>query len=351
MNKRDFIEQYVERAKSVHGNKYDYSRISYKNVTSKVEILCPDHGSFFQSLYHHVVKSTKCPSCARFNDKLSLTDFIHKSRNVHGDKYDYSKVVYVDVATPVTIICKAHGEFLQRAGSHLQGVRCRQCHIESTRLGKKAFIEKAMVIHGDKYDYSKVVYTGNKKPVEVICPNHGSFFIKPNSHISSKGGCTSCRESKGETAVKLFLQKYSIPYIKEYKIHPYFYRYDFLIPELNILIEFNGIQHYRPVDKFGGVDAYTSTCERDIDKALVAKANGFKLIILKYTCLVNNTLEDELIYFLKRIYTCWYRINGKNIVFKTELDAYKFFNIDLRVAVKDLHTEIAKAQPGLQVLF
>ena len=123
--------------------------------------------------------------------KLTQEEFIKRAREVHGDKYDYSKVEYVNANSKVCIICSEHGEFWQKPASHLLGCGCIEC-AGKKKYTKKIFIEKAKKVHGDKYDYSKVEYANNKTKVCIICPEHGEFWQKPESHIVQKRGCPYC---------------------------------------------------------------------------------------------------------------------------------------------------------------
>lgn len=126
---------------------------------------------------------------------LTTEEFIQRARKVHGDKYDYSKVEYIDNRTKVCIICPEHSEFMQQGGSHLDGRGCPECAKfrtgQSRRMTKEQFIEKAIALHGDKYDYSKVDYQGSKNKVCIICPIHGEFWQQPNGHLSGHK-CPKC---------------------------------------------------------------------------------------------------------------------------------------------------------------
>lgn len=344
-------DQVLNEARKIHGDKYDYSRVVFVNVNDKVEILCPYHGSFWQGLYDHTARETGCPTCSREADKLTLEDFVSKARMIHGDRYDYGKVEYRDGNSKVTITCKKHGDFTQRAASHLAGCKCKQCHIEENRLSAEEFIKNARIVHGDKYDYSKVVYHGNKKPVEIICPTHGSFRQRPNSHISVKAGCASCSESKGEMAVATCLKKFGIEHIREYRIKPHRYRYDFYLPKFNIYIEFHGAQHYRPVEVFGGEQAFLKVQERDEAKETLVAHNGGELIVLSYLNLIQDSVEQELIRRLKKIYRYWFVVEGKIRVFKTTLEVYKAFNVPTGTLVKDLVAKVEETVPDAKCLF
>ena len=127
--------------------------------------------------------------------KLTQEEFIEKAKSVHGDKYDYSKVEYINTKAKICIICPEHGEFWQEAASHLRGVGCPECGFINTankrRIGKEEFIKRAKEIHGDKYDYSKVEYSDMKSKVCIICPVHGEFWQEPLNHLTSHG-CNKC---------------------------------------------------------------------------------------------------------------------------------------------------------------
>ena len=185
-------EEFVEKAKTVHGDKYDYSKVEYLNNSTYVCIICPEHGEFWQKPSNHLM-GNGCPKC---NGKgLSSEEYIIEAHKVHGDKYDYSKVDYKSKKEKICIICPEHGEFWQIAQSHLSGHGCPKCAIEhcsdTQRLSKEDFISKAKSIHGDKYDYSKVEYVNAQTKVCITCPEHGEFLQVPNAHLRGSG-CPKC---------------------------------------------------------------------------------------------------------------------------------------------------------------
>ena len=194
-------ERFILEAKAIHGDKYDYSKVEYVNNETKVCIICPEHGEFWQTPYNHTGQKQGCPVC---NGKKKLTKevFIEKARAIHGDKYDYSKVEYVNNKTKVCIICPEHGEFWQRAGNHLNGQGCPVCgeakRVKSTTFTKNVFIEKARKVHGDKYDYSKVEYVNSLIKICIICPEHGEFWQTPYLHLQGNG-CPVCSKKKKHT--------------------------------------------------------------------------------------------------------------------------------------------------------
>jgi len=121
---------------------------------------------------------------------LNTHDFITNAQKVHNNKYDYSKIKYINAKTKVTIVCKKHGEFLQLPSEHVAGRGCKKCATDKSKLGIENFIKKANKIHKNKYDYSKSIYVSIKKKIEIICPVHGSFFQTPNNHFHY--GCKKC---------------------------------------------------------------------------------------------------------------------------------------------------------------
>ena len=128
--------------------------------------------------------------------KLSTEEFVAKAREYHGDKYDYSKTEYVNQTTPVVIICPEHGEFNQRPNNHYMGAGCPMCS-GNKRSSNVSFVEKAKTVHGNRYDYSQVVYKNNKTKITIICPEHGAFEQTPDKHLRGEG-CPYCSQAKLE---------------------------------------------------------------------------------------------------------------------------------------------------------
>lgn len=341
----------IKEAERVHKGKFDYSKVIYVNSVRPVEIVCPIHGSFWQSMSTHIVCPIACPKCSREADRGTSADFVTKAKEIHGEHYDYGKVEYKTAVSMVTITCKKHGDFNQRANSHLSGNGCKKCFLERNRGNTELFIKQAKQIHGDKYDYSRVKYTESKTPVEIICRDHGPFWQTPNSHVSSSSGCRFCLDSKGEREVESVLKKYGISHIREYRIKPYLYRFDFYLPGLEIYIEFNGIQHYLPVECFGGKRAFLKVQENDrIKKGIVRNKNAF-LAVVTYRSLTNGSVEKDLIREFKVFYRYWFLINGELRVFRKASDLRKAFKIPLSVRNENLIFEIQKLVPDFKELF
>lgn len=196
--KRLTTEEFIARAREVHGGKYDYSLVEYVDAHTKVRIICPEHGVFEQRPYDHL-RGQGCRVCA--NKRISETrrstirEFIVRAREVHGDKYDYSLVNFASSRAKVKIVCPEHGVFEAILNNHISKKQgCPLCFIERKRLNIREFITRAREIHGDKYDYSLVEYISNKILVKIICSKHGVFEQTPNSHLRGRG-CPQCSQT------------------------------------------------------------------------------------------------------------------------------------------------------------
>ena len=224
----------------IHKNKYDYSKVEYVNNRTKVCIICPEHGEFWQTPTSHLA-GQGCPKCAgRF---MNREYFIEKANKIHNFKYNYDLIKYIDIHTKVCIICPEHGEFWQTPHHHLAGFGCKKC--SGNFSDKNMFIEKAQQVHGDKYDYSKVDYVNNRTKVCIICPEHGEFWQIPNSHLNGKG-CKLCKDSHLERDMRKFLINNDIKFVYQYHNKDFLGKqsFDFYLPEYNIAIECQGEQHF-----------------------------------------------------------------------------------------------------------
>ena len=198
-------DKLIEEFKEQHGEKYNYDKVVYKGSDSLVEIVCPVHGSFWKLPSCHKY-GQGCPKCSYDRSSIERTldtaTVVQQFKDIHSDFYDYSKVVYVSAHEPVTIICPIHGNFEQSPNNHKRGYGCPKCASHArgikSRLDKEEILKRFKDTHGDKYDYSRVKCESSLTPVEIICPDHGSFWQSPSVHISGHG-CPVCGyESAGE---------------------------------------------------------------------------------------------------------------------------------------------------------
>jgi len=194
MFKSSTTEEFIKKAMEVHGKKYDYSKVSYIKNSINVIIICPVHGEFLQTPASHLIGSecNKCSLIKRGLKRRKTTEFfIGKTKEIHGDKYDYSKVVYTGNDKNVIIICPEHGEFKQHPSNHVSGKGCSKCVVYPLSITTDDVIERSKEKHGDKYDYSKVVYKGPNTKITIICPEHGEFKQDPYKHMRETG-CPKC---------------------------------------------------------------------------------------------------------------------------------------------------------------
>jgi hypothetical protein len=254
-------EDFINKSKLTHGEKYDYSQSQYINAKTKIKIVCKKHGVFEQIPRNHI-RGYDCPKCSGcFMDK---DYFILKSKDIHNNKYDYQYINYTNNQVKVDIVCPIHNIFQQKPKDHLLGKGCPKCG--GKNINTNDFIINAKTIHDDKYDYSESHYINATTKLKIICKKHGLFEQTPNSHLNGKG-CPNCKTSKGEIEIKSLLNTKGITYIQQYKfpdcknIKPLLF--DFYLPNHNTCIEFQGEQHTKPIDYFGGEDGFKMVLIRD----------------------------------------------------------------------------------------
>lgn len=178
--------EFLKRARYVHGDRYCYDNVVYVNMRTNVFIGCYKHGIFQQTPSNHL-KGHGCTLCNKFEARrLSFSAFLEKSHRVHGNMYDYSKVVYINSKTKVEIVCPIHGSFWQQPEKHFIGHGCPLC-VKNLKDTTESFINKARVVHGDLYDYSLVEYIDQKTKVHIIDPQYGDFWQSPNAHLNGEG--------------------------------------------------------------------------------------------------------------------------------------------------------------------
>lgn len=187
-------EMFIERAKSVYGNKYNYDKTIYVDTKHKVIVSCnAGHKDFTIIPRNHINGARGCKDCWKEEIKARFSKFVIDANKLHENKYDYSASNYINSTTEISIICPIHGPFLQLPSKHLLPHGCPDCG-GSRPLNKEIFIERATAIHGDKYDYSKVVYINNNIDIIIICPTHGDFNQSPHSHMEGHN-CNKCSNS------------------------------------------------------------------------------------------------------------------------------------------------------------
>jgi len=233
----------------------------------------------FKQIPRNHIKGDDCPKCKGLY--MDTEYFKEKAKKKYGGFYNYSKVNYINNKTKISIICPIHGEFNQKPKDHLIGKQCPKC--SGTYMDTEYFIDKAILIHKLNYDYSKVNYVNSKTKINIICPIHGKFEQIPSSHLNGKG-CPKCKESKGEREIRLWLEDNNIKYLPQHTFPDCKNKrelpFDFYLPKYNLCIEYNGIQHYEPIKHFGGIKKFNKTINNDTIKCNYCNNNDINLIII-----------------------------------------------------------------------
>lgn len=254
------------------------------------------------------VDGVTCEQCATIRRVNYENNFIRKSIKIHKQKYDYTKVFYIANFKKVIIICPKHGEFLQAPSNHVRGQGCDKCLNDSLTYSQEQVLKKFKEIHGDVYDYKKVKYINWKTTINIICLKHGDFQQAAGKHMSGQG-CPKCKMSHGERKIEQFLIKHKIKFINQ-KTFPDCIgignnklKYDFYLPKYNILIEYDGEQHFSPRFDVGNYKEAAKKLERvkalDDIKNKYAKKNNIFLIRISYKKL--KIIEKTLSLVLKDI--------------------------------------------------
>jgi very-short-patch-repair endonuclease len=299
--------KFIRECNVIHKSKYDYKQVKLpeNGFNVVISILCPVHGIFHQSAYSHI-KGHGCISCGFINTGLkvskSLEKFIHKANNVHNGFYDYSCSVYNGANSKIEILCPVHGTFEQTVKHHLSGHGCKKCSFG--KLAKKKakseleFIAECSNIHKEKYDYSKVSYVNNQSKITIICKEHGEFEQYANNHLFKRSECPECSSSIGEKTISIWLtdHQYKFETQKKFKKckHKRQLPFDFYLSDHNILIEYDGIQHFESIQFFGGDDVLEQTRKRDAIKNNFCLENKIKLIRIAYHEDIEEVLKLHL---------------------------------------------------------
>jgi len=190
---------------------------------SIASIFCKKHG-LFKTRLSDILSKSSCPQCSHEAKFLSNDDFIKKAKEVHHEKYIYSKTKYVRYREKIIVTCPIHGDFYVLAGKHLQGNGCAKCYRERSKVDSDYFLVKTKSLYSEQYDYSKVKYQGAFRKVEIVCPEHGSFFTTP-SNFWRGNGCPTCQKNKSILKNwEKFLKKFVNIFENQYLYHKAHYR-------------------------------------------------------------------------------------------------------------------------------
>lgn len=253
-------EEFIKKANFVHNGYFSYDKCVFNGVSNKVNVTCPIHGDFEVKANNHL-NGCNCKKCQKngykhkitkltkinaSTKKLTTEEFIKKAKEKHGNKYSYEKVIYEKSNKHVLVTCSIHGDFLITPNHLLSGRGCAKCS-KNYKYTDKEFIEKLITIFGEKYLYDKVEYVSTHKQILIGCKTHGYFKIQPSNLLRGEG-CPKCNESKLEQEICDLLNEYNINFIQQ-KHFKWLGKQslDFYLPEYNIGIECQGIQHFEPI--------------------------------------------------------------------------------------------------------
>jgi hypothetical protein len=289
---RNTTENFILKSKEIHGDKYDYSLSHYKDAKTKIKIICKEHGIFEQLPCNHYKQN--CPKCCK-TIPYNYTTFCEKSNKKHNNKYCYDNSIFIDCKTPIKILCKEHGYFLQNPRDHLNGNGCYKCcgKIKNT----EDFVEKATKRQNYLYDYSKVNYINAREKVCIICKIHGDFLQSPNDHLNGRG-CQKCGLGNYSKVCinwlnnlmindRIFIQHAENLGEKQIIINGKNYKCDGYCKETNTIYEFYGdIWHGNPnkynKDDFNILNKKTfgELYQETINREKILKENGYNLITI-----------------------------------------------------------------------
>jgi very-short-patch-repair endonuclease len=297
-------ETFVRRARKLYGDRFSYDNIKDGGCLNSVVITCGRHGDFTIRANSFLMGRTRCSFCLR---EEKQRNFIFRAMDKHGPKFTYDKVEYIDNHHPVHIMCQKHGDFWQKPGSHLGGAGCPSCWQERRKRSTDDFIIAARQIHGDRYDYSLSRYDVINKKILIVCPKHGQFWQLAQNHLAGNG-CPHCVIYKGEDLVAECLGKMNETHERQKKFPgcraKRMLSFDFYLPSRNLLIEFDGVQHYYP-SVFGGKrtkklanETLRLVREHDQIKNLFAKTNGYSLVRIPYW---KSRSKETMLDFLEKV--------------------------------------------------
>ena len=301
MPKRKDRYEFIWNAIQVHGYKDDLREVDYKNNKTKVKILCPVHGEYWITPNDYIGghRCRKCYDIINAESKLKGFDYhIKRINEIHKNedgtpKYNFDGIEYPGYDTKFELICPIHGPFKTTIHLLLSGKGCAKCGKERmakrNTLTNEIFKENANKIHNNFYNYDLVEYKNSKLPIKIICPIHSVFEQTPNDHLDGHG-CPLCNMSLLEKSTMSLLDDLKINYIWQCNKRTlpflarkkYSFSLDFYIPDYNIAIECQGIQHFKPIEYFGGEKAFKECKQRDNEKLKLCQENNVKLIYINY---------------------------------------------------------------------
>jgi hypothetical protein len=290
MPKKLTQEEFITKAKLIHGDKYDYSLVEYQGVMKKVKIIY--EGIIYEQIANDHLHGHR-PEISHYTNNTE--HFIQKAKKIHDNKYNYSKVDYINQNKKVIIIYEGK-EYKQTPRQHIQGYKPELIN----RLSLDEFIERCKKIHNNKYDYSLVEYVNVLCKIKIIYKGI-TYEQTANDHLSGYTPLEIQPKSKGEEKIKIFLQNRKINHVEQHTYegcrNKYKLPFDFYLPDFNILIEYDGIQHFRSIDYFGGEESYKYRKMCDEIKNEYTQKNKIPLLRISYFDFEN--IENILSEFIR----------------------------------------------------
>jgi formylmethanofuran dehydrogenase subunit E len=308
------LSRFKEKAEKVHGDKYDYSQINENHIhgkDSKVPVYCKQCEHDWQPTIHgHIYNQYGCPRCANHGMKMTLTYFLSRSSDIHGDKFDYSQITEDDIGladyhSHVQILCKTcYYNWRTSIASHLYDeTGCPNCSGKA-RWTLERFSTKSYEIHGNEYDYSEVTenhINGKDSKVPVGCRRCGCNWTPSiDAHLNSKTGCPNCNKSKGEQMTLEILHEIGAVEIEPQYQHPdarnFKFDFRFSYNGNNVKYEYDGIQHFTHIKHFHSKQSLEHKQQIDRIKSIIACNDGNeKFIRVDYTFNTKDLIKDFLL--------------------------------------------------------
>lgn len=290
----------ISKIENKYHYNYDYSKSNFKNKSFKTTVICKKHGDFKIS-EEYLMKGGKCPMCLKEENKSIQNDtFNDKVKKIYKNKYTICSE-YKGVYEPIKIKCNVCGRKETIIATNLINKikRCGGCDF-TKEITKEIFLQRANIVHGNKYKYDLNNLNGSHSKIKVFCKEHEIWFEQiAYSHLQGHG-CKICNESLGEKTIRVFLETNNIKYKYEKKYKDLkdikCLSYDFFIPDKNLLIEFNGIQHYKFCSDFHETfHDFHRQLHHDWLKRKYTRDNNINLLTISYIDIdnINKILEEQ----------------------------------------------------------
>lgn len=321
------FQQFVERAKVAHGDKYTYVEKAYVGYRKSTTIVCPVHGEFQQTPEQHATLGHGCRFCAwaANGQKVAWTveEFETACKRIHSNKYVYTGD-FTDTLSPVTVICPVHGRQKQQAFRHMKSLGCPSCGKEASslkrRTTKEQFLDRARTLHGDTYQYDFEGYASQKSYVKITCKLHGIFNQTGDTHLRGSR-CPICAGTVSNGQIELLEYIKSLGFcdaVSDYRYGAGKKEFDVYVPSKRTAFEYDGVYYHS--SRFRA-DDYHVTKQRE------AKEAGVKLVqIYSDQWETNNKQVKALI--AARLGVSSNRVHARKCI-TTEIsneDAQKFHN-------------------------